>query len=64
VKTMGAPRKRYAELGAVYDELEEAAKLHKRLRCPVIDVTELSVEETAMRIIRLVERRRRAVAKA
>jgi [pyruvate, water dikinase]-phosphate phosphotransferase / [pyruvate, water dikinase] kinase len=63
VKSMGAPRKRYAELGAVYDELEEAAKLHKRLRCPVIDVTELSVEETAMRIIRLVERRRRAVAK-
>ena len=63
VKSMGASRKRYAELEAVYDELEEAAKLHKRLRCPVIDVTELSVEETAMRIIRLVERRRRAVAK-
>ena len=31
-------------------------KLHRRLRCPVIDVSELSVEETAMRIIRLVER--------
>ena len=64
VKSMGASRKRYAELGAVYDELEEATKLHKRLRCPVIDVTELSVEETAMRIIRLVERRRRTAAKA
>ena len=59
---MGAPRKRYAELEAVYAELDEASKLHKRLRCPVIDVSELSVEETAMRIIRLVERRRRAVA--
>jgi hypothetical protein len=64
VKSMGAPRKRYAELEAVYDELEEAAKLHRRLRCPVIDVTELSVEETAMRIIRLVERRKRATASA
>jgi [pyruvate, water dikinase]-phosphate phosphotransferase / [pyruvate, water dikinase] kinase len=64
VKSMGASRKRYAELEAVYGELEEASKLHRRLRCPVIDVTELSVEETAMRIVRLVERRRRAAAKA
>ena len=59
VKSMGASRKRYAELEVVYSELEEASQLHKKLRCPVIDVTELSVEETAMRIIRLVERRRR-----
>ena len=64
VKSMGAPRRRYAELESVYSELEEASRLHKRLRCPVIDVTELSVEETAMRIIRLVERRRRAAAHA
>ena len=60
VKSMGAPRKRYAELEAIYSELEEAATLHRKLRCPVIDVSELSVEETSMRIIRLVERRRRA----
>jgi regulator of PEP synthase PpsR (kinase-PPPase family) len=60
VKSMGAPRKRYAELDAIYSELEEAAALHRRLRCPVIDVSELSVEETSMRIIRLVERRKRA----
>lgn len=60
VKSMGAPRKRYAELEAIYAELEEASKLHRRLRCPILDVSELSVEETAMRIIRLVERRRRA----
>ena len=64
VKTMGASRKRYAELEVVYSELEEASRLHKRLRCPVIDVTELSVEETAMRIVRLVERRHRAEAHA
>jgi [pyruvate, water dikinase]-phosphate phosphotransferase / [pyruvate, water dikinase] kinase len=60
VRSMGAPRKRYAELEAIYGELEEASAIHRRLRCPVIDVSELSVEETAMRIIRLVERRRRA----
>ena len=63
VKTMGAPTKRYAELEAIYAELDEATKLHRRLRCPVLDVTELSVEETAMRIIRLVERRRRTGAR-
>ncbi len=62
VRSMGGPRRRYAELEEIYSELEEAAALHRRLGCPVIDVTELSVEETAMRIIRLVERRRRAAA--
>ncbi len=64
VRSMGAPTRRYAELEAIYSELEEAASVHRRLRCPVIDVSELSVEETAMRIIRLVERRRRATARA
>jgi len=64
VRSMGAPTRRYAELEAIYSELEEAASVHRRLRCPVIDVSELSVEETAMRIIRLVERRRRAAARA
>ena len=53
----GRREARYAEL-EVYEELDEAAALHRRLRCPVIDVTELSVEETAMRIVRLVDRRR------
>jgi len=60
VRSMGASRKRYAELEVIYAELEEAAALHRRLGCPVIDVSELSVEETAMRIIRLVERRKQA----
>jgi regulator of PEP synthase PpsR (kinase-PPPase family) len=63
VRSMGAPRRRYAELEEIYSELEEAAGLHRRLGCPVIDVTELSVEETAMRIIKLVERRRRTTAR-
>jgi [pyruvate, water dikinase]-phosphate phosphotransferase / [pyruvate, water dikinase] kinase len=62
VRSMGAPRKRYAELEEIYQELEEASGLHRRLGCPVIDVSELSVEETAMRIIRLVEKRKQAAA--
>jgi regulator of PEP synthase PpsR (kinase-PPPase family) len=62
VLSMGAPRRHYAELEEIYSELEEASALHRRLGCPVIDVSELSVEETAARIIRLVERQRRNAA--
>ena len=59
VRSMGATRRHYAELGEIYDELEQAKRIHRRLRCPVLDVSELSVEETAMRIVRLVDQRRR-----
>jgi regulator of PEP synthase PpsR (kinase-PPPase family) len=59
VRSMGGPRRRYADLEVVFEELEAAARIHRRLRCPVIDVSELSVEETAMRIIRLVTERHR-----
>ena len=41
----------------IYEELEQAKKLHRRLRCPVIDISELSIEETAHRILRVVEER-------
>ena len=66
VRSMGAPRRRYADLEMVFEELEAASRIHRRLRCPVIDVSELSVEETAMRIIRLVtdRHRRRETAQA
>jgi regulator of PEP synthase PpsR (kinase-PPPase family) len=37
--------------------------VHRRLGCPVIEVSELSIEETAQRVIRLVQQRR-AEAKA
>jgi regulator of PEP synthase PpsR (kinase-PPPase family) len=57
VRSMGAPRHRYADLEAVYEELDAAAALHRRLGCPVIDVSELSVEEIAMRIIKVVDHR-------
>ena len=58
VRSLGAANRRYSELLEVYDELEEAEALHRRLGCPVIDISELSIEETAMRIIRIVEERR------
>jgi [pyruvate, water dikinase]-phosphate phosphotransferase / [pyruvate, water dikinase] kinase len=58
---MGASRNRqYAELLEIYEELEEASKLHRRLGCPVIDISDLSIEETAHRIVRVVEERKNA----
>jgi len=59
VRSMGGSRRRYADLEAVYQELETAEVVHRGLGCPVIDVSELSVEETAMRIIRVVDHRQR-----
>jgi regulator of PEP synthase PpsR (kinase-PPPase family) len=58
IRGMGGRNRQYAELPEIYDELEEAAAIHRRLGCPVIDVTGLSIEETAHRVIRLVDRRR------
>jgi regulator of PEP synthase PpsR (kinase-PPPase family) len=64
VRNMRSTKRAYAELHGIYKELENAAAIQRRLGCPVIDVTELSVEETAFRIIRLVEQRSaEAVAK-
>lgn len=59
VRSMGAPRRRYADLEAVFEELDAAARVHRRLRCPVIDVSDLSVEETAIRVVKLVADRSR-----
>jgi [pyruvate, water dikinase]-phosphate phosphotransferase / [pyruvate, water dikinase] kinase len=58
VRNLGTNSRRYAELAEVYDELEEAAAVQRRLGCPVIDISELSIEETAQRILRTVEARR------
>ena len=60
-RAMGAS-KQYAELLEVYEELEEAARVHRRLGCPVIDVSDQSIEETAARVVRLVQDRREAAA--
>ena len=53
----------YAELNKVYEELDYAASVHRRLGCPVLEVTEASIEETSHRIIRLVQQRTQAAAR-
>ena len=60
VRTMGggARNRQYAELLEIYEELEQATKVHRKLGCPVIDISELSIEETAYRVLRVVEERR------
>jgi len=58
VRDMRSSKRRYAELNDIYEELEEAEAVHRRLGCPVIEVSNLAIEETARRIIRLVEQRR------
>jgi regulator of PEP synthase PpsR (kinase-PPPase family) len=59
MRSMGAGTRsrRYAELTEIYEELEQATKLHRRVGCPVIDISELSIEETAQRVLRVVEDR-------
>ena len=57
VRAMGSRDRMYANLVEIYEELQEAAKVHRRLGCPILDVSDLSIEETAHRIIRLVEER-------
>jgi [pyruvate, water dikinase]-phosphate phosphotransferase / [pyruvate, water dikinase] kinase len=56
-RNMGSGKK-YAELLEIYEELEHAAAIHRRLGCPVIEVSELSIEETAHRVVRIVEHRK------
>jgi [pyruvate, water dikinase]-phosphate phosphotransferase / [pyruvate, water dikinase] kinase len=58
LRNLGTAKRRYAELEEIYAELEQAEAAQRRLGCPVIEVSELSIEETAHRIIRLVEHRR------
>ena len=48
----------YAELVEIYEELDHADSIHRRLGCPVLDITELSIEETASRVVKLVEQRK------
>ena len=62
VRHMGSNPRAYAQLDKIYDELEQANAIHRRLGCPVLDITEQSIEETASRVIKLVEDRKRAPA--
>jgi [pyruvate, water dikinase]-phosphate phosphotransferase / [pyruvate, water dikinase] kinase len=63
-RAMRMSKRAYAELVEIYEELEQAEAVHRRLGCPIIDVSELSIEETAQRVLRTVERRRVAPATA
>ena len=47
----------YAELNRIHEELDQANALQRRLGCPVLDVSNLAVEEAAVRVIELVEAR-------
>jgi len=58
VRRLGGNNRQYAKLVEIYDELEAAETVHRRLGCPVIEISELSIEETAARVIRLMEQRR------
>jgi hypothetical protein len=57
-RRLGGNNHRYARLVEIYDELEAAEALHRRLGCPVIEISDLSIEETAARVIRMIEQRR------
>ena len=55
---MGGGERRYAELVEIYEELEQADGGPPAARLPGDRVSDLSIEETAHRIIRLVDQRR------
>src|SRR5215208_5768849 len=61
LRHMGSSKRQYAELVQIYEELEQATAVQRRLGCPVLEVSELAIEETAHRIIRLVTQRRAEV---
>jgi regulator of PEP synthase PpsR (kinase-PPPase family) len=57
IRNMHGSRREYAGLEAIFEELEYAESVHRRLGCPVIEVSNLAIEETAHRIVRIVEQR-------
>ena len=48
----------YIDLEAIKNEVAESRKLFAKLNCPIIDVTKRSVEETAAKIIQLLQEKR------
>lgn len=61
VKGLGVLRMKdgYADLAHIYDELDAVARLHRQLGCPVLDATDMALEESAARVVDLVEGRAR-----
>ena len=62
VRTLGTTRgiDGYTELNRIYDELEAIGTIHRRLGCPEVDTTSLALEESAGRVIDLINDRARA----
>lgn len=62
VKAMGAHRRvdGYAELAKIYDEYDEVKAIQRSLGCPVLNTTKMALEESAARIIDMVDDRARA----
>ncbi|MGB3828062.1 MAG: pyruvate, phosphate dikinase/phosphoenolpyruvate synthase regulator [Ornithinimicrobium sp.] len=59
VTAMGSrtDRSGYADLGRIFEELEEISELQRKFGCPIIDTTQLALEEAAGRVIEVLERR-------
>jgi len=58
LKTMGlTAQATYANYERILEELEFASKVMKKLGCPIIDVTNRAVEETASKILEIYYRR-------
>ncbi|MSO47055.1 MAG: kinase/pyrophosphorylase [Thermoleophilia bacterium] len=53
----GRARNNYADLAKILEELDDCTGVFRKLGCPVIDVSNLAVEESALRVINLVEER-------
>ncbi len=48
----------YIDIESIKNEIAESRKLFTKLNCPIIDVTKRSVEETAAKIIQLLQEKR------
>lgn len=61
LKTMGlGPDASYANIERIHEELDYARSIMRRLQCPVIDVSNKAIEETANRILEIVQKNKLA----
>lgn len=61
LKSLGlTPNSNYAKIERILEELDYAEKIMKRIGCPVIDVSNRAIEETANLIIDMLKKERRA----
>ncbi|WP_131103997.1 pyruvate, water dikinase regulatory protein [Ornithinimicrobium sufpigmenti] len=56
----GMHRDGYTDLVKIFDELDEIGGVQRSLGCPIIDTTDIALEEAAGRVIELVDRRKEA----